>query len=291
MARIVYGRINIAKENNINNNINFTLINSNQLKTTETISADFSEDNQFTAMLSDGEYSVSVHGSQGITQLGTIRVVSSFVTANIADLLNVQDAGTRVDSSNSTVYVVPRTLDEVPSPLASVNMASQKIINLKAPTEDTDAANKFYVDSKLSGTDFTYVVRTVSNIDNEVVNKTQLYDKYKTLTLNTPVAIDNAYTVFPEYGLKNEQGAIILIKPTINGSITTLEYEILQSYFDNIIITDYFGNTMKWDFINKWANISKNITYKTISYAGIQEERILPIEEALVLLLEKYMEE
>ena len=57
-------------------------------------------------------------------------------------------------------------LDEMAAPTASVSMNSQKITNLLAPTDDTDAANKAYVDASRSGLDVKQSVRvaTTANI-------------------------------------------------------------------------------------------------------------------------------
>jgi hypothetical protein len=76
--------------------------------------------------------------------------------------------GTQTASTISDFDTQVRTsrLDQMAVPTASVNMNSQKIVGLLAPTADTDAANKAYVDSVANGTDWKQSVRaaTTANI-------------------------------------------------------------------------------------------------------------------------------
>jgi hypothetical protein len=74
---------------------------------------------------------------------------------------------TSADVSDFNTAVRLNRLDQMASPTATVNMGSQVITALAAPTNPTDAVNKAYADSVASGLDFKASVRaaTVGNID------------------------------------------------------------------------------------------------------------------------------
>ena len=68
-------------------------------------------------------------------------------------LARANQTGTQLAStiSNLNATVVAYTLDTFAAPIASLNLNSQKIINLAAPSAGTDAANKNYVDTAVQG--------------------------------------------------------------------------------------------------------------------------------------------
>jgi Repeat of unknown function (DUF5907) len=68
-----------------------------------------------------------------------------------------------------------RTLDAITVPGASVNVNSQKIINLADPTGNTDAANKQYVDNNIQGLDAKASVKAASTA-NLTLSGTQTVD-------------------------------------------------------------------------------------------------------------------
>lgn len=66
-------------------------------------------------------------------------------------------------------------LDELAAPTASVSLNSQKITGLASPTDDTDAANKGYVDSVAQGLDIKYSAK-VATTANITLSGTQTID-------------------------------------------------------------------------------------------------------------------
>lgn len=68
-------------------------------------------------------------------------------------LARANHTGTQTAStiSNFDTQVRTNRLDQMAAPTASVSMNSQKITNVLAPTADTDAANKKYVDDAVAG--------------------------------------------------------------------------------------------------------------------------------------------
>jgi len=63
---------------------------------------------------------------------------------------------------NGTVWIKLGRLDQITAPTASVDLNSQKIINLATPTAGTDAATKQYVDDVSTGLDVKKSVRAAS---------------------------------------------------------------------------------------------------------------------------------
>ena len=68
--------------------------------------------------------------------------------------------------SDFDTQVRSNRLDQLANPTVPVSFNSQRITNVAAPTNDTDAANKLYVDQAVSGTDWKNSVRaaTTANI-------------------------------------------------------------------------------------------------------------------------------
>jgi len=293
MARIVFGKIDVVMPST-NNSISFTLLNNPLVTTMVSITAYLSSDGQFSITLSDGEYEVAVHTDSGkMPPVGIITIFSTYIPINIADLLNVSDGGNKVDNACSTLYIIPRRLDEILPPLNPVSMAFQKLIKLASPTTEYDATTKEYVDNLFKIMNNPYIMRTVAEINSTANNKIQLFEQYKGLLRDTPIAVDNAFMIFPEARLRTGQGAIILIKPTINGNITTLEYDILQPYFDDIIIFTYGGETHQWTYDNKWTNIRRDISTIIVSTDDTTEltDTVNDLVEGFSLLVEKSMKE
>jgi hypothetical protein len=57
----------------------------------------------------------------------------------------------QIKAASIPASVLNLTLDEITAPAASLDLNSQKIINLATPTSDTDAATKAYVDTAVTG--------------------------------------------------------------------------------------------------------------------------------------------
>jgi hypothetical protein len=89
-----------------------------------------------------------------------------------ANHTGTQTASTISDFATS---VQSTRLDQLANPTASVSLNSQKITNLATPTDDTDAANKGYVDSARSGLDVKDSVR-VATTANIALTGTQTID-------------------------------------------------------------------------------------------------------------------
>lgn len=83
-------------------------------------------------------------------------------------LARVNHTGTQTAStiSNFDAQVRTNRLDQMAAPTAAVSMGGQKITGLAAPTADTDAATKGYVDTAVNGFDWKASVRaaTTANI-------------------------------------------------------------------------------------------------------------------------------
>lgn len=111
--------------------------------------------------------------------LDAIKTVDGASSGLDADLLDGQEGtwyqsrdnhtGTQLASTISDFDTQVRTsrLDQMAIPTADVNLNSNKITNLATPTQDTDAANKAYVDAVKQGLDVKDSVRvaTTANID------------------------------------------------------------------------------------------------------------------------------
>lgn len=260
MSRVVYGNVSLAYINP-EKIIYFVPVSGDMIISSNSIAARLSEDNQFALVLDSGAYKVQLHTDKGIQDIGIVHVVSSTTPISLKDLLNVTDGGNRADENKDTIYIMPSRLNEMKAPVDSVDMSGQKIIGLASPEEDFDACNKMYTDSKFATAYNKYTLRTIEVIDKVVVNKVQLHDAYKVITIPTPVALDNAFSIFPEYRLVRGQGAIVLLTPTINGNITVIDYTLLQVYFENMTVMTFEGAIFRWiDIVAKWVLVQNRIT-------------------------------
>ena len=72
----------------------------------------------------------------------------------------------QIKASSIPASVLNLTLDEISAPTAAVDMNSQKIENVATPTAGTDAANKAYVDTAVTGLlDYKGVIDCSTNPD------------------------------------------------------------------------------------------------------------------------------
>jgi hypothetical protein len=72
---------------------------------------------------------------------------------------------TKLDTATFDTKVQANRLDQLSAPTASVNLNSQKITALADPTNDTDAANKRYVDAAVVGIDWKASVKVATTAD------------------------------------------------------------------------------------------------------------------------------
>jgi len=101
-----------------------------------------------------GTYTKVTTDAKGRVTSGTTLIAADIPTLTA---VKISDFDTQVRTSR---------LDQMAVPSASVSMNNQKISNLLAPTADTDAANKAYVDNVAQGLDTkdSVVVATTANI-------------------------------------------------------------------------------------------------------------------------------
>lgn len=69
---------------------------------------------------------------------------------------------TKLDTASFNTKVQANRLDQLAAPTASVSLNSQKITGLADPTNDTDAANKRYVDAAVVGIDWKSSVKVAT---------------------------------------------------------------------------------------------------------------------------------
>ena len=72
---------------------------------------------------------------------------------------------TKFDTTTFNTAVQANRLDQLSAPTASVGLNSQKITGLADPTNDTDAANKRYVDAAVVGIDWKASVKAATTAD------------------------------------------------------------------------------------------------------------------------------
>jgi hypothetical protein len=72
---------------------------------------------------------------------------------------------TKFDTASFDTKVQANRLDQLSAPTASVSLNSQKITGLADPTNDTDAANKRYVDAAVVGIDWKASVKVATTAD------------------------------------------------------------------------------------------------------------------------------
>ena len=97
---------------------------------------------------------------------GTIKGRATAGTGDAEDLTAAQVktllAITATDVTGFDTQVRTNRLDQMAAPTAAVSMNGQKVTNVAAPTADTDAANKAYVDATISGMDWKGSVRAAT---------------------------------------------------------------------------------------------------------------------------------
>ncbi len=108
---------------------------------------------------------VVLHNSANSTGLSTSN--GSFYYDTTAASFQFRQAGSWITYIPSSY-----TLSDFNAPTASVNLNSQKIINLATPTADTDAATKKYVDDTVNGIDWKQAakVATTDTLTNTFVS-------------------------------------------------------------------------------------------------------------------------
>lgn len=108
---------------------------------------------------------------------------------------------TKIETTSFNTKVRANRLDQLTAPSASVSLNSQKITNLADPTNDTDAANKRYVDAAVVGIDWKPSVKaaTTANITlsgTQTIDGVSLSAGDRVLVKNQTVAANNGvYTV------------------------------------------------------------------------------------------------
>lgn len=122
---------------------------------------------------------VTTLSNSGVTA-GTYTKVTVDVKGRVTSgtTLSATDIPTLTASKISDFDTQVRTsrLDQMAAPTASVSLNSQKITNLAAPTADTDAANKAYVDASRQGLDVKDSVRAATTGANITLSGTQTID-------------------------------------------------------------------------------------------------------------------
>ena len=90
------------------------------------------------------------------------------LTGSIVDADVKSDANISISKLNTTQFdtqVRTSRLDQMSAPTADVSLNSRKITSLADPTNDTDAANKRYVDGAVQGLSWKAAVRTSATSD------------------------------------------------------------------------------------------------------------------------------
>lgn len=102
--------------------------------------------------------------------------------------------------SDFDTQVRTNRLDQMATPSSSVDMGNQRITNVGAPTSNSDAATKSYVDSMAAGTDFKESVRaaTTANITlsgTQTIDGVSVVADDRVLVKNQSTAADNGIYV------------------------------------------------------------------------------------------------
>lgn len=93
--------------------------------------------------------------------------------------------GLNRDTADDRYYANTTTLNDILAPTGSVSMNSQKVINLAAPTSNTDAATKKYIDDLVSGLNPTLIVDDVNADSKLTANQTELTMGSTPLNMNS----------------------------------------------------------------------------------------------------------
>jgi hypothetical protein len=154
---------------------------------------------------------------------------------------------TKLDTASFNTKVQANRLDQLSAPTASVSLNSQKITNLADPTNDTDAANKRYVDSAVVGINWKPSVRAATTTEitlsgEQTVDDVVLVAGDRVLVKNQSTAANNgiyvvvsggawtrstdadtsaeltaSFAVFVEEGTSNADSGWVL---TVDGDVT-----------------------------------------------------------------------
>ena len=102
----------------------------------------------------------------GTPTLSNDAVTKSYVDSSVGGVstsIILQGAISGSGNTGSAITTtLNKTLDQINAPLSSLNLNSQKIINLVSPVSSTDGANKSYVDGK------TWVSSQITDFDSQV---------------------------------------------------------------------------------------------------------------------------
>ena len=98
-----------------------------------------------------GKYYIDLLGGSGVAPFGTLTANTALIADSNSklDVINIDNVtinGNTVSTSTGNLILDPTT---------SVDVNSNKIINLATPTANTDAATKAYVDNQVSGVTFS----------------------------------------------------------------------------------------------------------------------------------------
>lgn len=138
----------------------------------------------------DATWSTSFNGSANVT--GALTLANSGVTAGTYTKVTVDAKGRVTGSASLAATDIPtltaakisdfdtqvRTnrLDQMAAPTAAVSMNGQKLTGLAAPTADTDAATKVYVDAAIQGLDPKESVRAATTANIATLSGTMTID-------------------------------------------------------------------------------------------------------------------
>ena len=131
-------------------------------------------------------YSVARMGIDGSGAVSTVAGVSPDATGNVT--LTAADVGALAVSGGDMT--------------GAINMNGQPISGLNDPTEDTQAANKGYVDSRITSVAVTLPASSWANNLQTVTVLGVTADKSKTDVIASPDPADDNYTAYNECGVK-----------------------------------------------------------------------------------------
>jgi hypothetical protein len=151
-------------------------------------------------------------------------------------LKNTVTTGTGVLSTaipGTDYATLANRLDQFAVPTASLNLNSQKIINLATPTAGTDAANKDYVDSNIGDvSEATYILKTAdADLPNAQILGSLATGILKSTTTTGVLSIAITGTDYyspADPGTLNFPRVGIGINPTVNGRIQFANTEMVN---------------------------------------------------------------